>query len=56
MKDLYDLITNHPSLEQILIVLLLPSLGWSLGKILIGIKGTISFQIKGWYFDYWDAH
>jgi hypothetical protein len=56
MKDLYELIINHPSLEQTVIVLLLPLLGWSLGKIYDRYKGTISFQTKGWYFDYWDAH
>ena len=46
MKDLYDLITNHPSLEQILIVLLLPSLGWSLGKIFDRYKGDNIFSNK----------
>jgi hypothetical protein len=46
MKDLYDLITNHPSLEQILIVLLLPLLGWSLGKIYDRYKGDNIFSNK----------
>ena len=46
MKDLYDLITNHPSLEQILVVLLLPLLGWSLGKIYDRYKGDSIFSNK----------
>lgn len=46
MKDLYELIINHPSLEQTVIVLLLPLLGWLLGKIYDRYKGDNIFSNK----------
>lgn len=43
MSDLYNLFINHPSLEQVLITILLPVLGWAIGKIYDRCKGDNIF-------------